>query len=73
MWQLAFGFTNQSDLRAKRIGALTLCSAVLAFALLAVLLAVALRMQGFIFDYLFAPVVFPFVITGLLWGASVGR
>ena len=72
LWQLSFGSANGGDGRAKRMGALTLWSAVLTIAWLAALLAVALRMQGFIYDYNFTPVVFPFVFTGLLWGASVG-
>lgn len=70
--QLACGFADRSDWRAMRIGALTLVSAFLTFAVLAIILAVALRMQGFVYDYIFTAVVFPFVFTGFLWGASVG-
>ena len=72
LWHLAFNCVDQSDRWAKRIGGLTLWSAVLTVVVLAVLLAVALRAQGFVSDYSVLPVVFPFVITGLLLGASIG-
>ena len=72
LWQLAYDFADRSDRRARRIGALTLFSAVLTIAVLAIMLAVALRLQGFLYDYIFTAVVFPFVFTGFLWGASVG-
>lgn len=72
LWQLAFCFADPEDWRSKRMGWLALFSAVLTIAILAIMLAVALRMQGFVYDYTFTPVVFPFAFTGLLWGAAVG-
>ena len=72
LWQLAFCFADPEDWRSKRIGWLTLFSAVLTVAILAIMLAVGLRMQGFVLDYIFTPVLFPFAFTGLLWGAAVG-
>ena len=72
LWQLAFCFADRDDWRAKRMGWLALFSAVLTIAVLASMLAVALRLQGFVLDYIFTPVLFPFAFTGLLWGAAVG-
>ncbi len=72
IWQLAFAFVAKGDRRANRVGLLSLASAGLTVASLAVMIAVVSWVQGVIYDYAIAPVVFPLTLTGLMWGASAG-
>ncbi len=72
IWQLAFVFRGKVDQQANRVGLLALACAGLTVVSLAVMIAVVSWVQDTIYDYALTPVVFPFVLTGLLWGASVG-
>ena len=72
IWQLAFALAAEGDRRAIRVGLVSLASAGFTVAPLAVMIAVVSWVQGAVYDYTITPVLFPLILTGLIWGSSAG-